>query len=169
LGGILVTLGPVRRAGDRDELRTGQIVGELAPLLVVPARRAGTPRVGERHDVVDVYFGRVGEGEVVVDAEPLAAHHVAAVEPHVAAVPLEHRVADVAVRAGAVPVREALAAVAAHRARLTDRELLQLPFRLARGRRAGGGVGFGVGIGWGGAARETAERHRRGDRGEQAA
>ena len=55
---VLVALGLVDVVGDRDQLRAGQVVGEALPAAGRPGAGAGAPRLGERHDVVDVDVGR---------------------------------------------------------------------------------------------------------------
>lgn len=69
---ILVPLGPVDSGGHRDQLWAVEVVGKVLALLRGPATGAGTPRLGQRHDVIDVDFGRRVRDYAVVIAVPLA-------------------------------------------------------------------------------------------------
>src|SRR5690606_14497962 len=51
-GGVAVALLPVQAGLDGEQVQ--RVVGELAAGLLVPARSAGLPGVGERDDVIDV-------------------------------------------------------------------------------------------------------------------
>lgn len=105
---ILVTLGPVDAGGHRDQLRSVEVVGEVLALLRGPAAGAGTPRLGQRHDVIDVDFGRRVHGDAVVVAVLLAGRD-GAVPAVVIGVALEHHLAGVAATSLVDPVRELVA------------------------------------------------------------
>lgn len=71
LVGGLVALLPVRAGGYGDQLRVGEVVGELAALGGGPLIGSGAPSVGEGDNVVDVDLGgRPGGDLAVVNAVP---------------------------------------------------------------------------------------------------
>lgn len=110
---ILVALGPVDAGGHRDQLWAVEVVGEVLALLRGPAAGAGTPRLGQRHDVINIDFGRRVHGDAVEVAVPLTGRD-GAVPAVVVGIALEHHLAGVAATSLAGPVRELVARVAGH-------------------------------------------------------
>src|SRR3954471_19812337 len=92
----LVALLLVEVVGDGEQLRPGQVVGELLALLGRPRLGAAGPGLPERDHVVDVEVGRLGPGLVVVDALPRPGRRLAVlVGLHVGTGALQHDFAGV--------------------------------------------------------------------------
>lgn len=133
---ILVPLGPVDAGGHCDQLRAVEVVGKVLALFCGPAAGAGTPRLGQWDDVIDVDFGRRVHGDAIEVAVPLAGRHGAA-PAVVVGVTLEHHLSGVAATPLAYPVRELVARVAGHRAFGLHGQRVQLGLGAGLGRCSG--------------------------------
>src|SRR5690606_1027326 len=105
---ILVSLAPVDAGGHRDQLRAVEIVGKGLSLFRTPTARTGTPRLGQRYDVIDIDSGGGVGGDTVVVAVPCTGCN-GAVPAMGVGVPLKHHMARIASVSLIDPVRKLVA------------------------------------------------------------